>query len=299
MDQQLPSQLPDAHLPTVERLPPVGNDHTGDARLAQFDENPPTLAPLPPMERLGANPSLDLPQPPHNLFGGVLADHANYYSRRSLGMLAIGVGVAAVVANTRLDETIQGNYQEDIRDLHTDEFSEAIHTPEVLGNGYITIPAFCGAALVGSWFEDTPLGHESSEWGQRCLRTILVGGPPMLAMQVVTGASRPGETDDGSTWNPFQDNNGVSGHSFMGAVPFISAAKMTKDPFWKATLYAGSTLAALSRINDDDHYASQAMLGWWMAYVAATVVDHTQQNRLTVIPLPMADGIGAGVEYRR
>jgi len=121
----------------------------------------------------------------------------------------------------------------------------------------------------------------------------------MLAMQVVTGASRPGETDHGSLWAPFQDNNGVSGHSFLGAVPFISAAKMTDNRFWKAAFYAGSTLAAFSRINDDDHYASQAMLGWWMAYVAATAVDDTEQGNLTVFPLSMADGIGMGVEYRR
>ena len=252
----------------------------------------------PTIEQLGANSCLEPQQPLHNLFDNVMDDHANYYSRRNLGMLAVGVGVAAIMANTRLDEAIQNNYQEDLRDLHTDEFSEALHTPSFLGNGYVTIPAFCGAALVGSWYDDTPLGHGSSEWGQRCLRTVLVGGPPMLAMQVVTGASRPGETDRGSLWNPFQDNNGVSGHSFMGAVPFISAAKMTDDPFWKAAFYAGSTLAALSRINDDRHYPSQVMLGWWMAYVAATAVDDTEQGNLTVFPLLMDDGIGAGLEYR-
>ena len=76
-------------------------------------------------------------------------------------MLAAGVGIAAIVANTRFDETIQGNYQEDIRDLHTDEFSEGLHTSKFLGNGYVTIPAFCGAALVGSWYDDTTLGHIS------------------------------------------------------------------------------------------------------------------------------------------
>ena len=119
----------------------------------------------------------------------------------------------------------------------------------------------------------------------------------MLAMQMLTGASRPGETDDGSTWKPFQDNNGVSGHSFIGAVPFLCAAKMTDDPLWKAAFYAGSTLAGLSRINDDRHYTSQVFLGWWMAYLAATAVDQTQSGNWAVYPWPTADGMGVEVDY--
>jgi len=85
----------------------------------------------------------------------------------------------------------------------------------------------------------------------------------------------------------------------MDAVPFICAAKMTDDPYLKAAFYAGSTLAAFSRVNDDPHYVSQVMLGWWMAYLAASAVDHTQQDKdLTIFPMPVADGIGAAVEYR-
>lgn len=34
----------------------------------------------------------------HGLFGDVLADHANYYCRRNLGMLAAGVGLGLTAA---------------------------------------------------------------------------------------------------------------------------------------------------------------------------------------------------------
>ncbi|MEZ6069860.1 MAG: hypothetical protein R3C10_06170 [Pirellulales bacterium] len=92
----------------------------------------------------------------------------------------------------------------------------------------------------------------------------------MLALQAVTGASRPGESTSESHWKPFDDNNGVSGHAFMGAIPFMSAAKMTDNIWFKGALYAASALPAMSRVSDDDHYFSQAFLGWWMAYMAAS-----------------------------
>ena len=235
------------------------------------------------------------------LFADLLADHSNYYSRKSLGKLAVGVGVSAVVANTSMDEHFRDFYQENVRNVQTDEYTEALHTPKILGNGYLTLPVFAGAALMGSWFDEAPAGRGVGEWGQRSLRTVLVGAPPLLAMQMATGASRPGESGAGSAWKPFQDVNGVSGHSFMGAVPFLSAAKMTDDPLWKSAFYFGSTLAGISRINDDGHYASQVMLGWWMAYIAADAVNQTQRTtkNLSVFPMAFGDGMGVGVEYRR
>ncbi len=54
---------------------------------------------------------------------------------------------------------------------------------------------------------------------------------------------------------------------------FIDAAKMTDNCWLKTGLYACSVLPAWSRINDDAHFPSQAFLGWWMAYCAATAVD--------------------------
>ena len=64
----------------------------------------------------------------------------------------------------------------------------------------------------------------------------------------------------------------------MGALPFINAARMTENPWLKATLYLGSSLAPLSRVNDDAHYPSQAALGWWLAYLAVVAIDQTEKS---------------------
>ena len=121
----------------------------------------------------------------------------------------------------------------------------------------------------------------------------------MLALQVLTGGGRPSESPESSQWQPLHDNNGVSGHSFMGAIPFLSAAKMTDNIWVKGTLYAVSTLPGLSRVNDDDHYFSQAFLGWYLALLAESAVDRTDQRQENhhLFVYPQEGGFGVGVEY--
>ena len=60
-----------------------------------------------------------------------------------------------------------------------------------------------------------------------------------------------------------------------------------------------SALPAMSRVSDDDHYFSQAFLGWWMAYMAASAVDrsHHPDPHRHVMVYPQGDGVGVGVEY--
>lgn len=228
-------------------------------------------------------------------------DHRHYYSSDGIGILGVGVGIAAILANTDADESLHRRYQDKLRDMKTDEAFEAMHASKDFGDGLLTIPVFAASAVAGSYlFDDTCAGSILGEWGGRSLRTVLVGAPPMLAMQWVTGGSRPGESEHHSRWQPFDDTNGVSGHSFMGAVPFLSAAKMADAPLWKAGFYAASTLPGLSRINDDRHYASQVLLGWWMAFAAASAVDATQRelHGLVVTPVVEPDLTGVAVDYR-
>ncbi len=228
----------------------------------------------------------------------IRSDYRNYYSCVTMRDLWLGVGGGAVLANTSLDEDFQGWYQRDVRSSSTDDFA-TFWKP--FGEGWIFVPAYAGLALVGGIFEDRPLVGGVGEFGDRVTRGYLVGVPPMVLMQYLLGGSRPTEPGLGSQWKPFDDDNGVSGHAFIGAVPFITAAKMCQNPWMKATLYTFSTLPAWSRFNDDTHYLSQACLGWWMAYLACRAVDDTQQEDrcLTFTPLVTPEVAGVGLVVRR
>jgi hypothetical protein len=156
-------------------------------------------------------------------------------------------------------------------------------------------------AVIGALCDDRPLGRGLGDFGTRTIRAYGVGAPPMLFMQTALGASRPGETRYRSRWKPLDDSNAVSGHAFVGAVPFITAAKMTEDPLLKGGLYFCSTLTGWSRVNDNRHYLSQAWLGWWMAFLACQAVQETEleDRRLAFVPVNSREMVGIGMVFRR
>jgi len=225
-------------------------------------------------------------------------DCQNYYSWDIARHLLLGIGAASLLANTSMDQDVRDWYQDDVRSSSTDDLADAC---KALGDGRIFIPAFAGLAMVSGMYDQTPCGSVVAEFTSRTTRGCLVGTPALLFMQCCLGSSRPGESKYQSRWRPFDDNNAASGHAFIGALPFIAAAKMTESPCLKGGLYACSTLTAWSAIDHDRHYLSQACLGWWMAYLASVAVDNTEHDyeHLTFTPVATPEMVGVGVVYER
>lgn len=208
-------------------------------------------------------------------------DYKNFYLDNSnLLRLGVGAGVAGLFANTSMDADLRDFYQDNIRGNSLDGISKALKLP---GSILVTLPALTGIYLFS---KDTPYG----EWAQKSLRAIITGAPAGLLMQSATGASRPSEGS--SKWRPFNDNNGLSGHAFIGAVPFITAAKMSEDLYLKGFFYGLSTLPAITRINDDKHFFSQAALAWYLAYLSADAVSKAGEakEKTTLTFIPASDG---------
>ena len=218
-------------------------------------------------------------------------DYQDFYSLCGLAIVGAQVGAAAVLANTSLDQNFQNWHDDNIRGGGSDNLAEAVSW---LGDGAIMVPVFAGAAMLDCFARgDQPVLKGIGNWGNRCSRSVLVGGPTVLGLQYLLGASRPIE-GRGSSWRIFDDNNSVSGHAFIGATPFLTAAMMTENVPLKVTLYGLSTLPAWSRVNDQRHYFSQVLLGWGIAWLAADVVDRTErsQRNWVVVPYATDDGLG-------
>jgi hypothetical protein len=220
-------------------------------------------------------------------------DYRHYYTARNLGALALGFAIAAPVANTNADLSIRHWYQRKVRGETTDEYAQVMN---YAGQFWVILPiGLEAAALLGKADENYPFDHGLWEWSNRSLRAMAVGAPPMLVMYAVLGSSRPDRNN--SHWHPFQDIHGVSGHTFVGAVPFLTAAAMTDNPLYKYPLVLGSFLTGWSRINNDRHFFSQVLLGWWMACTAVHSVNETQAEKrsYTIGPTWLEDGPGVAV----
>ena len=225
-------------------------------------------------------------------FEAVKTDLGNFYlDRANLTRLGIGVAGAALFANTGMDRYIRNKYQDDLRSHETDEATKIFNisgTALVL----VTVPVYLGTYGAGLLLHNPTM----VEWAKNSVRATVVGGPALLLLAAATGGDRP--TEGNSHWKSFQNFHGVSGHAYIGGIPFITAAKMSENPYQKAIFYGLSTFTGLSRINDDKHYFSQAALGWYLAYLSCAVVEKgndRQEGRLHVQLAPVPKGIAITV----
>ncbi len=287
------------HAPHVAWLPPSG-DSGSSASESVFSSDDLHLGdPLSPQVLDGGvQPGPHLRRWLRDTARNARDDHEHYYSAHTVRDLALGVAFAAPLANTSLDQDVRDWWQDDVRNADSDR---AAAFWKVFGEGAIFVPAMAGLSLVGKAMEDRPMFDFAGDLGDRTTRAYLVGAPPMLFMQFLLGASRPGETPHNSRWKPFDDWNSVSGHAFIGAVPFITATHMTDNRAAQTLLLLGSTGTAWSRVNDDAHYLSQAMLGWYMAYLATRSVHGPDYDAepWTLVPLTGPELSGLGLVWQR
>ena len=238
--------------------------------------------------------------PPSSLVERIWDDQKNFYSPESLTLLGGGLIVGGAMANSSIDDRLHRHFQSSVLAANSDDWFESLHASKELGNGIYTLPVFATAWAAGELFPESRFVETTGRWGERSIRGFVVGAPPLIILQQLTGGSRPTETDESSEWHPMRDNNGISGHAFMGSLPFITAAKMTDNRAYKVLFYAGSTLAPLSRVNDNAHYPSQVALGWWMAYLAASAIDATDNpnSRWRFYPYSTEGSSGMMAEFR-
>ncbi len=294
-------QLPDAPLPEATPTPSRSLVQQVRGEAVEGPTDAMTLPAWPGLQAPGAAAAAAGDRPLDfwdRLDAGVevsLQDHGNYYSWPNLAAFGLGLGAAAPLANTSADSRFRSWYLNRAHGRNTDGIANVVN---YAGQLWVVAPVLTELAALHGW---APADYATDggwfEWSNRSLRAIAVGFPPVLAAYGILGASRPDH--HGSGWHPFQDIHGMSGHTFFGAVPFLTAASMTDNPLYQVPLVMGSFLTGWSRIHLDRHYLSQVALGWWSAYLAVRSVNRTEAGRGAVTFSPVTpEGPGVGVEVR-
>ncbi len=220
-------------------------------------------------------------------------DYQSFYTSNRLMYLGIGFISGALLSHTVADKMIKNANQED-RNIYTDKLSKIV---KLFGEGKYLIPISLLSASIYFYKPESLIGT----WGVYTSRAYIVGTPILLTSQLLTGGSRPNEISYESRWKPFNDNNGVSGHAFIGSVPFITLAHIYEDnPTIKYLAYGGSLLTAWSRINDNKHYFSQVLLGWYLAYESVDAVfdSDRESTNFSVTPHLGNKRYGIQIEMR-
>ncbi|MBI2805444.1 MAG: phosphatase PAP2 family protein [Planctomycetes bacterium] len=225
-------------------------------------------------------------------------DTKNFYWSNNVLYVGAAVAVAAPLANTHADQGIRNWYQAGVGQGRSPGLDETAKVFKSFGEYQYAIPAYVALSISGHLFPDYPIVAGFGQFGNRSLRALAIGAPTVGILQVGLGGDRPQAQD--SSWHPFQSSQGVSGHAFVGAIPFLTAASMVESRPLKALLILGSLGPAWSRIHDDDHYFSQALLGWTIAYLAVEAVNLTERenSNIRVVPFAAPDTVGIGMQIQ-
>lgn len=186
------------------------------------------------------------------------------YNRRGFLRLGIGSAVAALMANTPVDETVDTWHRDEVRSPATDRASHVFRE----GGERFWFFYWALFALTDAWSGSNAL----TRWGRSACEAMVVGLPGLWTIQRIAGASRPTDAAANSHWRPMADDNAASGHTFMASIPWIVAARRAGGAPARLAAYVASVPTGWSRLNDRKHYLSQVMLGYVIAWNAVDSV---------------------------
>ncbi|AZQ45242.1 phosphatase PAP2 family protein [Nonlabens ponticola] len=93
----------------------------------------------------------------------------------------------------------------------------------------------------------------------------------------LAGRARPGKELGRNHFKPFGGSAGYrsfpSGHAVLTFTNAHVIAKQFKNPWVKAGIYTVGVIPGLSRIYDDQHWASDVFLSWAMSYFMVEAID--------------------------
>jgi len=166
------------------------------------------------------------------------------------------------------------------------------------GDGMYTLPPLGVLYLYGHIFENEKA--KRSAW--LSLESFVFTGIFTQALKFSTHRHRPSSADPYSTWDgPGLSRSNLSfpsGHASSAfSIATVIANEYDDIIFIPPLAYTIATLTALSRINDNKHWASDVFLGSALGYFTAKAVIglHNRKENRNLTVQPMFDGEYAGL----
>ncbi len=204
-----------------------------------------------------------------------------------------------------LDEDIQDFWQDDVRGDGTDDAADVF---QAFGDGDYLLPGLPALFVVGDVLRH---GFGEVEEGARIQETALLAAEGIAlstavsqGIKALSGRRRPFATRDRDDFGgPDRDDDSFpSGHSTRAwALAAVVASEYRHSPAIRVGAYTFATLTSLARINDNEHWASDVVLGGALGYFIGRFVYEENPFRgadnLVVGPMAVGDGAGLRLAY--
>ncbi len=175
------------------------------------------------------------------------------------------------------DQKIQ-NWVQENRSSVSDRVSEFA---KPFGDGRYTLPGLGALYLYGHLFED----EKAQRSALLSLKSFVISGLFVQALKFTGHRHRPSSADPYNTWDgpSFSISNlsFPSGHSSSAfAIATVIASEYGDKAFVPPLVYGIATLTALSRVNDNVHWASDVFFGAVIGYFTAKAIIALNNNKI-------------------
>jgi len=211
-------------------------------------------------------------------------------------LFAGGISLAGVFVYTQ-DEQIRNIFQKN-QSQTADDFSKYFCEP--FGSGLYSLPLLAGFFSYGAIAKDSRAKFVALTG----LKAFVISTGFTQVIKQLTHRHRPGQNNppNPNIWDgPFSDIEYTSFPSGHSAAIFSIAtviASEYNDTFWVPIVsYTIAGLASVSRIYDDEHWASDVFFGAVLGYAIGKLVYNNSGKRFTFSPVSSSGGFGFSVIY--
>lgn len=201
------------------------------------------------------------------------------------------IKASLILATTGGLITLDGEIQDFAQRNRTTTTDDIARIAEPFGNGLYLVSEMGIAYLVGSLIKNEKLRRASL----LSFESFTITGMLVYGLKYLTGRDRPTQADGRYDWDGpnTRDISFSSGHTAAAFAVATTLAEEYRDSVWIPPLAFGiATFTGLSRINDNEHWASDVFLGAVIGYFTAkTIVKlHSEPESSRLIIYPSSNG---------
>ncbi len=189
------------------------------------------------------------------------------------------LSLSAVLGAGLLLYSVDQNIQQWAQDHRSSSSEDIFKTIDHLGNGVVLLGLMTALYVSGEVSDNNSLRVTAL----LSLESWLTSGIIVRGLKSVVGRARPGTGESSHSFHPFSTRSRFasfpSGHASSAFAVATVIADQSKKVYIDILAYSLATLATISRVHLDKHWASDILVGSAIGYFVAKKISALDRNR--------------------